>query len=72
MNRYGGDAEAGLGRARSRRSSTGIRHGVRKINVDTDSRLAITGAIRQVFAESPDKFDPARLPEAAPARRCRS
>ena len=36
----------------------GIRNGVRKINVDTDSRLAITGAIRKVFAESPEKFDP--------------
>ncbi|MCH2180765.1 MAG: fructose-bisphosphate aldolase class II [Mariniblastus sp.] len=36
----------------------GIQHGVRKINVDTDNRLAITGAIRQVFAEHPEKFDP--------------
>ena len=36
----------------------GIQHGVRKINVDTDNRLAITGAIRKVFAEHPDKFDP--------------
>jgi fructose-bisphosphate aldolase class II len=36
----------------------GIRHGVRKINVDTDSRLAITGAIRKVFAEHPEEFDP--------------
>ena len=36
----------------------GIKHGVRKINVDTDSRLAITGAIRKVFAEKPEKFDP--------------
>ena len=36
----------------------GIRHGVRKINVDTDSRLAITGAIRKVFAEQPEEFDP--------------
>jgi fructose-bisphosphate aldolase class II len=36
----------------------GIRHGVRKINVDTDSRLAITGAIRKVFVESPAEFDP--------------
>jgi fructose-bisphosphate aldolase class II len=36
----------------------GIKNGVRKINVDTDSRLAITGAIRKVFAESPEKFDP--------------
>ena len=36
----------------------GIKHGVRKINVDTDNRLAMTGAIRKVFAESPEKFDP--------------
>jgi fructose-bisphosphate aldolase class II len=36
----------------------GIRSGVRKINVDTDNRLAITGAIRKVLAESPEKFDP--------------
>jgi fructose-bisphosphate aldolase class II len=36
----------------------GIKNGVRKINVDTDSRLAITGAIRKVFAEAPEKFDP--------------
>ncbi len=35
-----------------------IRYGVRKINIDTDIRLAMTGAIRKVFAESPDKFDP--------------
>ena len=36
----------------------GITHGVRKINVDTDNRLAITGAIRQALAEKPDEFDP--------------
>ena len=36
----------------------GIQHGVRKINVDTDNRLAITGAIRKVLMESPEKFDP--------------
>ena len=29
-----------------------------KINVDTDNRMAITGAIRQVLAESPSEFDP--------------
>jgi fructose-bisphosphate aldolase class II len=28
------------------------------VNVDTDNRLAITGAIRKVFAETPEKFDP--------------
>jgi fructose-bisphosphate aldolase class II len=35
-----------------------IKHGVRKINIDTDIRLAMTGAIRKFFAEHPDKFDP--------------
>jgi fructose-bisphosphate aldolase class II len=35
-----------------------IKHGVRKINIDTDIRLAMTGAIRRFFAEHPDKFDP--------------
>ena len=36
----------------------GIKHGVRKINVDTDNRMAITAAIRKVLWENPDKFDP--------------
>jgi fructose-bisphosphate aldolase class II len=36
----------------------GIAHGVRKINIDTDIRLAMTGAIRRYLAEHPDKFDP--------------
>ncbi len=35
----------------------GIQHGVRKINVDTDNRLAITAAIRKVLWEHPEKFD---------------
>jgi fructose-bisphosphate aldolase class II len=35
-----------------------IKHGVRKINIDTDIRLAMTAAIRRFFAEYPDKFDP--------------
>ena len=36
----------------------GIKHGVRKVNIDTDCRMAITGAIRQFFAEKPAEFDP--------------
>lgn len=36
----------------------GIRHGVRKINIDTDLRLASTGAMRRYFAEHPAEFDP--------------
>jgi fructose-bisphosphate aldolase class II len=36
----------------------GIKHGVRKVNIDTDIRLAMTGAIRRFFVENPSKFDP--------------
>src|SRR6478752_1395743 len=36
----------------------GIKSGVRKINVDTDNRLAMTAAIREVLWKSPEKFDP--------------
>jgi len=36
----------------------GIKHGVRKVNIDTDIRLAMTGAIRRYMAENPSKFDP--------------
>jgi fructose-bisphosphate aldolase class II len=36
----------------------GIRHGVRKINIDTDLRMASTGAIRRHLAENPKEFDP--------------
>ena len=39
-------------------SQEGIRHGVRKVNIDTDIRLAMTGAIRKFFHENPSKFDP--------------
>ncbi len=35
-----------------------IKFGVRKINIDTDIRLAMTGAIRKYMAENPSKFDP--------------
>jgi fructose-bisphosphate aldolase class II len=34
-----------------------IKFGVRKINIDTDIRLAMTGAVRQFLAQNPDKFD---------------
>jgi fructose-bisphosphate aldolase, class II len=34
-----------------------IKHGVRKINIDTDIRLAMTGAVRKFLFENPDKFD---------------
>ena len=40
--------------------------GVSKINVDTDLRLAMTGAIREVFAKDPSVFDPRKY--LTPAR----
>jgi fructose-bisphosphate aldolase class II len=36
----------------------GIKNGVRKVNIDTDNRMAMTGQIRRIFAESPGEFDP--------------
>ena len=35
-----------------------IKYGVRKINIDTDIRLAMTAAVRKYLVENPDKFDP--------------
>lgn len=43
----------------------GIQSGVRKINIDTDIRLAMTGAIRQVLAKDPSEFDPRKYLSAA-------
>ena len=44
---------------RSRRFDAGIAHGVRKVNIDTDIRLAMTGAIRRALASARSEFDPA-------------
>jgi fructose-bisphosphate aldolase, class II len=57
INQYGGNMPDTFG-IPVEQIQDGIKHGVRKVNVDTDSRLAITGAIRKVFVESPGKFDP--------------
>ena len=57
INKYGGKLKQTWG-VPIEEIQRGIKHGVRKVNVDTDNRLAITGAIRKVFAESPEKFDP--------------
>jgi fructose-bisphosphate aldolase, class II len=57
INKYGGQMKPtwGVPVAEIQR---GIKHGVRKVNIDTDNRMAITGAIRKVFAENPSEFDP--------------
>ena len=57
INQYGGALKPAWG-VPVEEIRKGIAHGVRKVNVDTDNRLAITGAIRKVFVESPEKFDP--------------
>jgi fructose-bisphosphate aldolase class II len=57
INRYGGKMKESYG-VPIEEIQRGIKHGVRKVNVDTDNRLAVTGAIRKVFAETPEKFDP--------------
>jgi len=57
INQYGGKIKQTYG-VPVEEIQRGIKNGVRKINVDTDCRLAITGAIRKVFTEGPDKFDP--------------
>ena len=57
INKYGGQIKQTYG-VPVEEIKRGIEHGVRKVNVDTDNRLAITGAIRKVFWETPEKFDP--------------
>ena len=57
INKYGGEMKQTYG-VPVEEIQRGIKSGVRKINVDTDCRMAITGAIRKVFAEDPSAFDP--------------
>ena len=57
INKYGGEMPQTWG-VPVEEIQRGIKHGVRKINIDTDNRMAMTGAIRKVFAETPGEFDP--------------
>ena len=57
INRYGGKLKPTWG-VPIKEIQLGIKNGVRKINVDTDNRLAMTGAVRKVLMKSPKKFDP--------------
>ncbi len=65
INQYGGALKQTYG-VPVEAIQKGIANGVRKVNVDTDNRLAITGAIRKVFSESPEAFDPRKY--LVPAR----
>ena len=57
INQYGGQMKQTYG-VPVEEIQRGIKSGVRKINVDTDCRMAITGAIRKVLQEDPSAFDP--------------
>ncbi len=56
INHYGGKMKETYG-VPVAEIQEAIKHGVRKINIDTDIRLAMTGAVRKFQAENPDKFD---------------
>ncbi|MFN2287373.1 MAG: class II fructose-bisphosphate aldolase [Chromatocurvus sp.] len=57
INEFGGDIPETYG-VPVEQIQEGIRHGVRKINVDTDLRLSSTGAVRRFLANNPAEFDP--------------
>lgn len=57
INKYGGSMKKTMG-VPMESLQKAIKLGVTKINVDTDNRLAMTAAVREVFATQPDKFDP--------------
>ncbi len=57
INKYGGEMPQTWG-VPVEEIQRGIKHGVRKVNIDTDNRMAITGAIRKAFHEDPCNFDP--------------
>ncbi|MGB2287338.1 MAG: class II fructose-bisphosphate aldolase [Porticoccaceae bacterium] len=57
INQYGGEIPETYG-VPVEQICEGIKYGVRKINIDTDLRLASTGAVRRYLAENPAAFDP--------------
>lgn len=57
INEYGGEIKETYG-VPVEEIVEGIKYGVRKVNIDTDLRLASTGAIRRFLAQNPSEFDP--------------
>lgn len=64
INQYGGNLAETYG-VPVEEIVEGIKHGVRKVNIDTDLRLASTGAIRRFLAENPSEFDPRKYLQAS-------
>ena len=65
INKFGGNLEAAIGIPEDQLRKA-AKSAVCKINIDSDSRLAMTAAIRKVFAEKPAEFDPRKY--LGPAR----
>lgn len=66
INRYGGNIPPTYG-VPVEQIQQGIAHGVRKVNIDTDLRLAATAAIRQYLHNNPAEFDPRKYLSASVA-----
>jgi fructose-bisphosphate aldolase class II len=66
INAYGGEMPQTWG-VPVEEIQRGIKHGVRKINIDTDNRMAMTGAIRKVLMENRAEFDPRKFLKPAMA-----
>ncbi|MDX8394378.1 MAG: class II fructose-bisphosphate aldolase [Mariprofundales bacterium] len=64
INEYGGDMGQTYG-VPVEEIVEGIKHGVRKVNIDTDLRMASTGAIRRHLADNTSNFDPRKFYKAA-------
>jgi fructose-bisphosphate aldolase class II len=60
INQYGGEIAETYG-VPVEQIAEGIKHGVRKVNIDTDLRLASTGAVRRFLAQNPAEFDPRKF-----------
>jgi fructose-bisphosphate aldolase class II len=60
INNYGGDMGQTYG-VPVAEIQEGIKNGVRKVNIDTDLRMASTGAVRKFLAENTSNFDPRKF-----------
>jgi fructose-bisphosphate aldolase, class II len=60
INRHGGSMPQTFG-VPVEEIERGIRHGVRKVNIDTDCRMAMAGQFRRIATEKPEEFDPRKF-----------
>jgi fructose-bisphosphate aldolase class II len=60
INKYGGEMPQTYG-VPVEEIERGIKNGVRKVNIDTDCRMAMTGQFRKIAQENPTEFDPRKF-----------